>query len=83
MMCDTSSPAPQVMAKMQGLDWRGIRRLVDIQRALEVSLPGMEQTVMEMLHPEPYSKQEVCELLGVTEEELNKESLSPNTIHGN
>lgn len=73
--------ATQVIAKAKGLEWRKMRRLVDVEAALGVSLSDMEEIVSGVLHPEPYSKAEVCGILGVTEEELDKESLSSNTLH--
>ena len=36
---------------------------------MEVSLSEMVKIVADTLHPEPYSKEEVCKVLGVTEEE--------------
>ena len=44
-----------------------------------LTLSDMIQLVNENLHKEPYSKQEVCEILEVTEEELNSLSLSERT----
>nr|KAG5703664.1 hypothetical protein BaRGS_002538 [Batillaria attramentaria] len=71
--------AAQVLAKTQGLPWREIRRLVDVQDKLEVSLEKMVILVAEKLHEEPYTKEEVCQVLEVTEEELAATSLSPST----
>lgn len=42
----------------------------------------MLAVVEEILHQHPYEKKEVCQILGVTDEELNKESLSANTLDG-
>ncbi|KAK7492529.1 hypothetical protein BaRGS_00016195 [Batillaria attramentaria] len=71
--------AAQVLAKTQGLPWREIRRLVDVQDKLEVSLEKMVILVADKLHEEPYTKEEVCQVLEVTEEELAATSLNPST----
>ena len=70
------------MAKSKGLEWRNYRRLGDLHIALGVALPDMIELVNKTFHKEPYSKQEVCELLEVTEEELNNTSLSERTFTG-
>ena len=70
------------MAKKKGLDWRNYKRLGDLHSALGVTLTDMIQLVEETFHEEPYSKQEVCELLEVTEEDLNNISLSERTYAG-
>ncbi|XP_022100857.1 N-acetylgalactosamine kinase-like isoform X1 [Acanthaster planci] len=72
--------ATQVLAKSKGLDWKQFKVLAKLQEALAVSLEEMLDNVENVLHPEPYSKKEICEILGVSEEELNKESLSQNTL---
>ena len=72
----------QVIAKAKGLPWKDLRRLGDVQHHLEVSLSEMVKIVADTLHPEPYSKEEVCKVLGVTEEELVTTSLSQNTLEG-
>ena len=71
-----------MIAKARGLPWRDLRRLGDVQVQLGVSLGNMVKTVAEMLHPEPYSKEELCKVLEVTEEELVTTSLSQNTLEG-
>ncbi|XP_072166830.1 N-acetylgalactosamine kinase-like [Diadema setosum] len=73
--------ATRVLAKAKGLDWRTMKRLVDVQKALNLSLSDMEALVSSVLHTDPYSKEEVCSVLGVTEEELARDSLSANTLH--
>ena len=69
----------QVIAKTKGLDWKKYKRLGDLHSVLNLPLSDMIQLVNETLHKEPYSKQEVCEILKVTEEELNSISLSERT----
>lgn len=71
--------AAQVLAKSQSLLWREIRRLGDVQDKLVVSLEKMVAIVADTLHQEPYTKEELCQVLGVTEEELASTSLGPTT----
>ena len=71
-----------MIAKAKGLPWRDLRRLGDLQVQLGVSLEDMVKTVAKVLHPEPYSKEELCKVLEVTEEELVTTSLSQNTLEG-
>ena len=60
-----------------------MRRLVDLQTTLGVTkLQDMVVLVKSELHPEPYSKKEICDILGVTPDELNSISLSEKTWEG-
>ena len=72
----------QVMAKSKGLSWQDCKNLADLQNKLNLSLGDMADIVESCLHKEEYSKQEVCEILGVTAEKLAETSLSANTLHG-
>jgi len=73
--------AAQVLAHSKSVPWREVKRLGELQKRLGVSLDEMMTMVGAVLHSEPYSKTEVCELLGSTPEELAETSLSPNTLH--
>ncbi|WAQ97787.1 GALK2-like protein [Mya arenaria] len=73
--------ASQIMAKSKGLEWRQFRRFADLQGCLGLGLGDMMGVVGAELHPGTYSKPEVCQILGVTPEELAETSLSPNTLH--
>ncbi|PIK39636.1 putative N-acetylgalactosamine kinase [Apostichopus japonicus] len=72
--------ATQIIAKAKGLNWREIRSFGELHKKLGLSLQEMLAVVEEILHQHPYEKKEVCQILGVTDEELNKESLSANTL---
>ena len=65
-----------------GLPWQELRRLGDLQVKLNKSLEEMIDIVNEVLHQQPYSKEEVLEALGVTSDQLLQTSLSTNTAHG-
>ncbi|XP_077989098.1 N-acetylgalactosamine kinase-like [Glandiceps talaboti] len=73
--------AAQVIAKSKGIEWTDIRKLGDLQKELKLSLSEMEELVDKELKVQPYLKSEVCEILGVSDGELNQTSLSENTLH--
>ncbi|KAK3098589.1 hypothetical protein FSP39_021040 [Pinctada imbricata] len=72
--------ATQILAKSKGLNWRDYKRLADVQKALKLTLEEALEVVKEVLHEEPYTKEEVAQILGVSKEELANTSLSANTL---
>lgn len=72
----------QMLAQAQGLDVSRLLKLVQVQTELEASLEEMLALVDELLHPEPYSREEICKQLGVTSEQFSSELLSANTQDG-
>ncbi|XP_048418918.1 N-acetylgalactosamine kinase [Stegostoma tigrinum] len=73
--------ATKILAKAKGVKWENLLKLGDLQTELGVSLETMVSTVEQILHPEPYSRDEVCEHLGISQEELCSNVLSQNTQH--
>jgi N-acetylgalactosamine kinase len=73
--------ASQVLAKLSGLDWRSIRRLVDVQLMLRLDLDDALALVNRLLINSQYSKQQICEILEVSESELEATSLSERSRH--
>ncbi|XP_055789109.1 N-acetylgalactosamine kinase [Salvelinus fontinalis] len=73
--------ATKMLAKARGLEWSRLLKLSQVQTELEASLEEMLRLVAEVLHPEPYSREEVCKALGITTEQLCTDLLSPNTQH--
>ncbi|XP_030354034.1 N-acetylgalactosamine kinase isoform X5 [Strigops habroptila] len=71
--------ATKLLSKSKGLDWEKMLRLHDVQTKLGVSLEEMLTIVEEVLHPEPYSAEEICKCLGISLEELRSQILSQNT----
>ncbi|XP_017598202.1 PREDICTED: N-acetylgalactosamine kinase isoform X2 [Corvus brachyrhynchos] len=67
-----------LLSKSKGLEWKKMLRLHDVQTKLGVSLEEMLTIVEEVLHPEPYSAEEICKCLGITLEELRSQILSQN-----
>ncbi|XP_040426611.1 N-acetylgalactosamine kinase isoform X4 [Anser cygnoides] len=68
-----------LLSKSKGLDWKKMLRLQDVQAKLGVSLEEMLTIVEEVLHPEPYSTEEICKCLGISLEDLRSQILSQNT----
>jgi hypothetical protein len=56
--------------------------LVDVQTALGLTLSDAVALIDQYLHREPYSKQEVCDILAVTAEDLDATSLSERSRRG-
>ncbi|XP_035192138.1 N-acetylgalactosamine kinase isoform X4 [Oxyura jamaicensis] len=68
----------KLLSKSRGLDWKKMLRLQDVQTKLGVSLEEMLTIVEEVLHPEPYSTEEICKCLGISLEDLRSQILSQN-----
>ncbi|KAM3870697.1 N-acetylgalactosamine kinase [Diretmus argenteus] len=73
--------ATKMLAKARGLEWSGLLKLAQVQTELKASLEEMLRLVDEALHPEPYSREEICTALGITSEQLCTDLLSANTQH--
>nr|XP_056721894.1 N-acetylgalactosamine kinase [Euleptes europaea] len=71
--------ASKLLAKSRGVDWKATAKLQDVQAALKLSLEEMLAVVEEVLHPEPYSIEEIGERLGTSPRELYAQILSQNT----
>lgn len=59
-----------------------MQKLGELQTQLGSSLDEMLDLVEEVLHPEPYSREEICKILGITTQQLCDSILSANTQHG-
>ncbi|XP_071752788.2 N-acetylgalactosamine kinase [Centroberyx gerrardi] len=73
--------ATKMLAKARGLEWSRLLKLVQVQTELKASLEEMGALVDEVFHPEPYSRDEICEALGITSEQFSTDLLSANTQH--
>lgn len=71
-----------MLARARGVDSSRLLKLAQVQVELKASLEEMLTLVDAVLHPEPYSREEVCDALGVTSEQFSTELLSANTQHG-
>ncbi|KAF7702081.1 N-acetylgalactosamine kinase [Silurus meridionalis] len=73
--------ATKILAKTRGLDWGSLQKLGELQTQLGSSLEKMLDLVEEVLHPEPYSREEICKILEITTQQLCDNILSANTQH--
>ncbi|XP_035810463.2 N-acetylgalactosamine kinase [Amphiprion ocellaris] len=73
--------ATKMLAKARGLESSRLLKLAQAQRELKASLEEMLTLVDEVLHPEPYSREEICRVLGITSEQFSTDLLSANTQH--
>ena len=71
--------AAMVMAKMKGLEWKQMRKLLALQSALGLELKQMQEVVSSCLHKEAYSRDEICKLLSLSPGDLEEECLSSMT----
>lgn len=71
--------ATKILAKSKGLAWKELMKLGDLQISLGLSLEDILAIVEEVLHPNPYTCEEICAFLGITLEELRTTILSQNT----
>ncbi|TRY97357.1 hypothetical protein DNTS_033004 [Danionella cerebrum] len=71
--------ATKMLVKARCVDWRCLQKLKDLQEELQLSLEQMLELLEELLHPEPYSREEICRTLEISAEELRENILSTNT----
>ncbi|XP_078041180.1 N-acetylgalactosamine kinase isoform X2 [Augochlora pura] len=64
--------AAQMIAKKGNKNWENVKRLIDIQEALGISVYEMVAVVTTNLHEEPYTLNEICEELGTTIQKLKE-----------
>ena len=68
--------AARVIAKKKDKKWKEVNRLIRLQNSLDLDLGEMSGIVTECLHPEPYTRNEICQILEITDQELTKECLT-------
>ena len=68
-----------MLAKKNGIDWRQIKKPLELQKALNKSLLELIELVRVQLHQEVYSIEEICQILGTDHNELMQTTLTPNT----
>lgn len=66
------------MAHAKHLDWRSIRKPIELQNALDLAITDLEKFALDTLHEAPYTLDEIAGLLGVSVDELVSISLKPN-----
>jgi hypothetical protein len=55
-----------VLAKHLNLDWKKVRRLIDVQTLGNFTLDQLIEFVKKHLHREPYTKSEIASILGIS-----------------
>ncbi|XP_008288980.1 N-acetylgalactosamine kinase [Stegastes partitus] len=73
--------ATKMLAKAKALESSRLLKLAQVQVELKASLEEMLTLVDEVLHPEPYSREEICKMLDITSEQFSTDLLSANTQH--
>ncbi|XP_028414365.1 N-acetylgalactosamine kinase-like [Dendronephthya gigantea] len=73
--------AAKILAKKKDIDWRSVRKLAQVQEKLKVSLEKMLEFVKEIFHNKPYTREEICGILEISDQEFIKECLSESTTH--
>lgn len=70
------------MAKKKYLNWKTMMKFKDLQTELGISLTKMLELCNEYLHEQPYNKSEICSILEISAEELDKLTLLDKTFSG-
>ncbi|XP_061138785.1 N-acetylgalactosamine kinase [Syngnathus typhle] len=73
--------ATKLLAQAKGLNQKEFLKLAQVPTEINASLEEMLALVEEVLHPEPYSRDEICKILGITSQQFSTELLSANTQH--
>ena len=72
----------QILAKRSGVDCSQVRTFFDVQNKLGKSFDEMLHLVDKEFRQAPYTKEEVCKILEISEKELAETLLSKNTQDG-
>ncbi|KAI8040541.1 hypothetical protein M5D96_006484 [Drosophila gunungcola] len=74
--------ATRWLAKRKGLiNWQDIVRFIDLEEACQMDNETFEKLIKDTLTKWTYTRADICEELGVTEQELETKFLSANTRH--
>ncbi len=71
--------ATKVLGRILGLQDQA-SRLIQVQEQSGKSLSQLIELVNDKLHVEPYTKSELLELLGISQEDMDSSILTPNTV---
>ena len=74
--------ASRCIAKHKQLsNWRSLIRFKELQEALQCSLQELLEVAMQSLCQDVYSRNEICQKLEISEQDLEQNYLTPNTLH--
>ena len=71
-----------MLAKHSFVDGSKVRTFLDLQTTLKFDFNQMLKLIDVALHESPYTKEEVCKALEMTEDQLAETLLSKNTLDG-
>lgn len=71
----------KILAKNANLPWREVERLANLQKRLNTSLTELETFAERILNQDIYTKDEIINMLEITENEFENSLLTPNTKH--
>lgn len=74
--------ATRWLAKSQDLpDWQQYTRFIDLEEACGLDNAAYVQLIEKQLKKSLYTREDICEALGITEQELEMDFLTPSTQH--
>ncbi|XP_030372530.1 N-acetylgalactosamine kinase [Scaptodrosophila lebanonensis] len=74
--------ATRWLAKHKKLpNWRQVIRFIDLEDACDLDNASYEKLVEQVLIKPVYTRADICKELGITEQELETQFLTPNTQH--
>lgn len=69
-----------LIARSKGMEnFRNVRKLGQVQDGLELPLSQMEEAVINALHSDPYSRADLCTILGISDESFQTQFLNQRT----
>lgn len=71
----------RILAKKLNVPWRKLSNFAELQIKMQTNLEDIITQVDKLLSKEVYTRQDVLQELEITSSELDKEILTPNTIH--
>ncbi|RZF33709.1 hypothetical protein LSTR_LSTR007737 [Laodelphax striatellus] len=72
--------AAQILAKKDGYHpWKTMSTLSNTQEALQCDVTEMKAKVQQYFHESPYTKKQICEELGIGDQDLDNLCLCPKT----
>ncbi|XP_017840579.2 N-acetylgalactosamine kinase [Drosophila busckii] len=74
--------ATRWLAKSQKLpNWQDFMRFKDLEEECQLDNAAYEQLVLQQLKQSLYTRDDICEALGITEQQLETDFLTPSTQH--
>lgn len=71
----------KILAKQANLDWKDFNRLANLQNKLDYSMDEFELFAVKILKQDNYTKNDVINLLEISQSEFDNDLLTLNTKH--